>query len=92
MKNILFSLKLLVKGRIPMRWLVYRVKPLPRSLLPFVWDFGQLRTEVEQMYIKQMVLRNVSINYESSICLISFIQINFCWHILILYKNIFGIT
>lgn len=47
-----------------MRWLVYRVKPLPRSLFPFVWDFGQLRTEVEQMYIRQMVLRNVSIQYE----------------------------
>lgn len=47
-----------------MRWLVYRVKPLPRSLFPFVWDFGQLRTEVEQMYIRQMVLRNVSILYE----------------------------
>nr|XP_034315108.1 E3 ubiquitin-protein ligase rnf213-alpha-like isoform X1 [Crassostrea gigas] len=46
-------------GRIPMRWLVYRVKPLPRSLLPFVWDFGQLKSEVEQMYIKQMVLRNI---------------------------------
>lgn len=61
-----------------MRWLVYRVKPLPRSLLPFVWDFGQLRTEVEKMYIKQMVLRNVSIQYESYICLISIIQINFC--------------
>lgn len=47
-------------GRIPMRRLVYRVKPLPRSLLPFVWDFGQLRTEVEQMYIKQMVLKKIN--------------------------------
>lgn len=53
-----------------MRWLVYRVKPLPRSLLPFVLDFGQLRTEVEQMYIRQMVLRNVSILYEN--CFIDF--------------------
>lgn len=50
-----------------MRWLVYGVKPLPRSLLPFVWDFGQLRTDVEQMYIRQMVLRNVSIRYETYI-------------------------
>ncbi|WAR11571.1 R213A-like protein [Mya arenaria] len=36
---------------------VYRVQPLSRSLLPFVWDFGQLNTEVEVMYIRQMVIR-----------------------------------
>ncbi|XP_052062678.1 E3 ubiquitin-protein ligase rnf213-alpha-like isoform X2 [Mytilus californianus] len=46
-------------GRVPMRRLVYRVQPLPQSMLPLVWDFGQLKTEVEEMYIKQMVRRYV---------------------------------
>ena len=42
-----------------MRRLVYRVQPLPQSMLPLVWDFGQLDTNVEEMYIKQMVRRYV---------------------------------
>ncbi|KAK3096790.1 hypothetical protein FSP39_003301 [Pinctada imbricata] len=45
--------------RVPMRRLVYRVQPLPQSMLPLVWDFGQLDTRVEEMYIKQMVLRYI---------------------------------
>ena len=48
-------------GRIPMRHLVYRVQALPQSMLPLVWDFGQLSTETEKLYIKQMVQRYVSI-------------------------------
>ncbi|CAC5380698.1 RNF213 [Mytilus coruscus] len=47
-------------GRVPMRRLVYRVQPLPQSMLPLVWDFGQLNSRVEEMYIKQMVLRYVN--------------------------------
>jgi hypothetical protein len=31
-------------------------------MLPLVWDFGQLNTEVEEMYIRQMVLRYVSLH------------------------------
>lgn len=50
-----------ILGRVPMRRLVYRVQPLPQSMLPLVWDFGQLNTEVEEMYIRQMVLRYVCI-------------------------------
>ena len=50
-----------VVGRVPMRRLVYRVQPLPQSLLPLVWDFGQLNTQVEDLYIRQMVRRYVSI-------------------------------
>lgn len=46
-------------GRIPMRQLVYRVQALPQSMLPLVWDFGQLSTDVEKLYIKQMVLHYV---------------------------------
>ncbi|XP_052215091.1 E3 ubiquitin-protein ligase rnf213-alpha-like isoform X2 [Dreissena polymorpha] len=42
-------------GKVPMRRLVYRVQPLPQSLLPLVWDFGQLNTEVEKLYILQIV-------------------------------------
>lgn len=42
-----------------MRRLVYRVQPLPHSMLPLVWDFGQLNVDVEEMYIRQMVLRKV---------------------------------
>jgi len=47
-------------GHIPMRQLVYRVQSLPQSMLPLVWDFGQLSTEVETLYIRQMVHRYVS--------------------------------
>ena len=47
-------------GQIPMRQLVYRVHALPQSLLPLVWDFGQLNADVERLYIKQIVNRYVS--------------------------------
>ncbi|XP_077864556.1 E3 ubiquitin-protein ligase rnf213-alpha-like, partial [Saccoglossus kowalevskii] len=46
-------------GRIPLRQLVYRVQALPPSMLPLVWDFGQLNSEVEELYIKQIVARYV---------------------------------
>ncbi|XP_071137099.1 E3 ubiquitin-protein ligase rnf213-alpha-like [Mytilus edulis] len=46
-------------GHVPMRHLVYRVQSLPQSMLPLVWDFGQLNTTVEEMYIRQMVLRYI---------------------------------
>ena len=42
---------------IPMRHLVYRVIPLPPSMQPLVWDFGQLNNDTEEIYIKQMVLK-----------------------------------
>ena len=42
---------------IPMRHLVYRVIPLPPSMQPLVWDFGQLNNNTEEIYIKQMVLK-----------------------------------
>ncbi|XP_067937583.1 E3 ubiquitin-protein ligase rnf213-alpha-like [Watersipora subatra] len=34
-------------GQIPMRHLVYRVQPLSQSLLPLVWDFGALRSDLQ---------------------------------------------
>ena len=42
---------------IPMRHLVYRVNALPPSLLPLVWDFGQLKSDIEDKYIKQIVVK-----------------------------------
>ena len=38
-----------------MRRLVYRVKEIPQSMFPLIWDFGTLDTETEKKYIGQMV-------------------------------------
>ncbi|XP_051570261.1 E3 ubiquitin-protein ligase rnf213-alpha isoform X1 [Myxocyprinus asiaticus] len=46
-------------GSIPLRQLVYRVQALPPSMIPLVWDFGQLNDHTEKMYIKQIVERVV---------------------------------
>ncbi|KAF4797459.1 E3 ubiquitin-protein ligase RNF213 [Turdus rufiventris] len=44
-------------GSIPLRQLVYRVHALPPSMVPLVWDFGQLNDRAEKMYIQQIVQR-----------------------------------
>ncbi|KAM8945658.1 LOW QUALITY PROTEIN: E3 ubiquitin-protein ligase RNF213 [Pelodytes ibericus] len=44
-------------GSIPLRQLVYRVHALPPSMMPLVWDFGQLNDETEKKYIQQIVQR-----------------------------------
>lgn len=44
-------------GSIPLRQLVYRVQALPPSMMPLVWDFGQLNDQVEKIYIQQIVQR-----------------------------------
>ncbi|KAK6320904.1 hypothetical protein J4Q44_G00078800 [Coregonus suidteri] len=52
-------------GLIPLRQLVYRVQVLPPSMIPLVWDFGQLNDHTEKMYIQQIVQRvveKISIN------------------------------
>nr|XP_045015373.1 E3 ubiquitin-protein ligase RNF213 [Jaculus jaculus] len=46
-------------GSIPLRQLVYRVHALPPSLVPLVWDFGQLNDTAERLYIHQIVQRLV---------------------------------
>ena len=46
-------------GDLPMRHLVYRVQPLPASMLPMIWDFGQLNDHVENLYIKQIVYQKL---------------------------------
>ena len=48
-------------GDLPMRHLVYRVQPLPASMLPIIWDFGQLSDEVEILYITQIVTEKFSL-------------------------------
>lgn len=42
-------------GELFMRDLVYRVQPLPASMLPMIWDFGQLTPDIEKSYIKKIV-------------------------------------
>ncbi|XP_066090745.1 E3 ubiquitin-protein ligase RNF213 [Saccopteryx bilineata] len=46
-------------GSIPLRQLVYRVHALPPSLIPLVWDFGQLSDTTEKLYIQQIIQRLV---------------------------------
>lgn len=50
-------------GHIPLRHLVYRVHALPGSMRPLIWDFGQLKPDVERLYINQIVSRLVSVLY-----------------------------
>nr|XP_034361931.1 E3 ubiquitin-protein ligase RNF213 [Arvicanthis niloticus] len=60
-------------GSIPLRQLVYRVHALPPSLIPLVWDFGQLNDSAEKLYIQQIVQRlvdSVTVN-ESETCMIT---------------------
>ncbi|XP_065678762.1 E3 ubiquitin-protein ligase rnf213-alpha isoform X2 [Hydra vulgaris] len=42
-------------GDIPLRQLVYRVHPLPKSMIPLIWDFGQLKPETEETYARQLI-------------------------------------
>uniref|UniRef100_UPI003AABD3E1 E3 ubiquitin-protein ligase rnf213-alpha n=1 Tax=Centroberyx gerrardi TaxID=166262 RepID=UPI003AABD3E1 len=48
-------------GSIPLRQLVYRVQALPPSMIPLVWDFGQLNDHTEKIYIQQIVQRVVEV-------------------------------
>ncbi|XP_017573370.2 E3 ubiquitin-protein ligase rnf213-beta isoform X2 [Pygocentrus nattereri] len=49
-------------GKVPMRQLVYRVHPLPPSMIPLVWDFGQLSDSTELSYIQQIVQKQMEEN------------------------------
>ena len=46
-------------GDIPLRELVYRVMELPASMRPLVWDFGQLSSGIEKMYICEIVSKQL---------------------------------
>ena len=48
-----------LSGDIPLRQLVYRVHPLPESMKPLVWDFGQLNEVTEHAYARQIIHRYV---------------------------------
>lgn len=50
-------------GKVPMRQLVYRVHPLPPSMIPLVWDFGQLGDSTELTYIQQIVQKQMTEYY-----------------------------
>ncbi|XP_077861744.1 E3 ubiquitin-protein ligase rnf213-alpha-like [Saccoglossus kowalevskii] len=50
-------------GHVPLRHLVYRVHPLPKSMMPFIWDFGQLNAETEKKYIRSLVNNNEYIRH-----------------------------
>lgn len=60
-------------GSIPLRQLVYRVHALPPSLIPLVWDFGQLNDSAEKLYIQQIVQRLVDsiVVDQSDTCMIA---------------------
>ena len=49
-------------GKIPMRRLVYRVKEIPASMFPLIWDFGTLDDETEKKYIIQMISKQIAQN------------------------------
>uniref|UniRef100_A0A3Q2DU59 RING-type E3 ubiquitin transferase n=1 Tax=Cyprinodon variegatus TaxID=28743 RepID=A0A3Q2DU59_CYPVA len=55
-------------GKVPLRQLVYRVHPLPPSMVSLVWDFGQLSDLTELSYIKQIVQKTVSDNRLPAAC------------------------
>ena len=42
-----------------MRQLVYRVQPMPASLLPLIFDFGQLDSQTETVFVKQMLKKAI---------------------------------
>ena len=39
----------------PLKDLVYRVHPLPESMIDFIFDFGALSKETEELYVKAMI-------------------------------------
>lgn len=49
--------------------LVYRVKPLPETMLDYIWDFGSLSSKDEKSYINQYLGQLVAIlpNYKKTI-------------------------
>jgi energy-coupling factor transporter ATP-binding protein EcfA2 len=45
----------------PLGDLVYRVHPLPESMTDYIFDFGALSQDTEEMYIKAMIRNNLSL-------------------------------
>lgn len=55
-------------GKVPLRQLVYRVHPLPPSMVSLVWDFGQLSDVTELSYIRQIVQKKVADHHLPAAC------------------------
>uniref|UniRef100_A0A3Q2ZUD4 RING-type E3 ubiquitin transferase n=1 Tax=Kryptolebias marmoratus TaxID=37003 RepID=A0A3Q2ZUD4_KRYMA len=55
-------------GKVPLRQLVYRVHPLPPSMVSLVWDFGQLNDFTELSYIRQIVQKKVADHHLPTAC------------------------
>uniref|UniRef100_A0AAX7V858 RING-type E3 ubiquitin transferase n=1 Tax=Astatotilapia calliptera TaxID=8154 RepID=A0AAX7V858_ASTCA len=62
-------------GSIPLRQLVYRVHVLPPSMIPLVWDFGQLNDSTEQIYIEQIVQRQAKVSFTEKDCIPTIIKV-----------------
>uniref|UniRef100_A0A3Q4I5J3 RING-type E3 ubiquitin transferase n=1 Tax=Neolamprologus brichardi TaxID=32507 RepID=A0A3Q4I5J3_NEOBR len=62
-------------GSIPLRQLVYRVHVLPPSMIPLVWDFGQLNDSTEQIYIEQIVQRQAKASFTEKDCIPTIIEV-----------------
>lgn len=62
-------------GSIPLRQLVYRVHVLPPSMIPLVWDFGQLNDSTEQIYIEQIVQRQAKVSFNEKDCIPTIIKV-----------------
>lgn len=62
-------------GSIPLRQLVYRVHVLPPSMIPLVWDFGQLSDSTEQIYIEQIVQRQAKASFTEKDCIPTIIKV-----------------
>ena len=58
--GVFFVVVVFFLGEIPLRQLVYRVHPLPESMKPLVWDFGQLDDATEALYTREIVENAVS--------------------------------
>ena len=52
-------------GKVPLRELVYRVIDLPPSMRPLVYDFGQLNTDTERDYTREIVRDHVMRGFTS---------------------------
>ncbi|XP_067860096.1 E3 ubiquitin-protein ligase rnf213-alpha isoform X2 [Heptranchias perlo] len=69
-------------GSIPLRQLVYRVQALPPSMIPLVWDFGQLNDITEKMYIQQIVQRlteSISVPSTNIQCIVDILSASQCF-------------
>ena len=39
---------------------MYRVKEIPASMFPLIWDFGTLDSDTEKKYVRQMIAKLVA--------------------------------